>query len=99
MKTQTFQSDTETKKFLFPLFVSIIITLFLCYIDEGYYNFKWMLSLGNWVAFFVYVSVIYGVQMILILPAFRLFPKLTLTVTQLILIILSVFFLGFIAFK
>jgi len=99
MKTQTVQSDTETKKFLLPLFVSIIITLFLVYIDEGNYNFKWMLNLGNWVAFFIYVSVIYVAQLILILPVFRFAPKFILTVTRIILIILAVLFLAFVVFR
>jgi hypothetical protein len=99
MKTQTFQSATEAKKFLFPLFISIIITLFLCYIDEGFYSFKWMFNLGNWVAFFVYVSVIYGAQLILILPVLRFAPNFILTVTRFILIILAVLFLGFVIFK
>jgi hypothetical protein len=40
-------------------FFSIIFTLFLFYIDEGYYNFDWMQSLENWIVFIPYVAVIY----------------------------------------
>jgi len=40
---------------------SVLITMFLFFIDEGYYNFKWMLSIGNWIAFLVYfVAIFYG---------------------------------------
>lgn len=99
MKTQTIQPNAETEKYILPLFVSIVITLFLCYIDEGYYNFKWILNLGNWVVFFVYVSVIYLAQLILIVPVFRFAPNFILTVTRFILIILAVLFLGFIVFR
>ena len=99
MKSQTIQSSTETERYILPLFISIIITLFLCYIDEGYYNFKWMLNFGNWIAFFVYLSVIYVAQLILLLPFFRPVSKSILTVTRFILIILAVLFLGFVVFK
>lgn len=33
---------------------STTTTLFLFYIDEGYYSFKWMLQWGNWIAFCMY---------------------------------------------
>jgi len=39
--------------------------MFLFNIDEGYYNFKWMLHIGNWFAFLVYVSFILGAQLLL----------------------------------
>lgn len=38
---------------------SVLLTLFLAYTDEGYYNFDWMQSLENWIAFVLYVVVIY----------------------------------------
>jgi glycopeptide antibiotics resistance protein len=38
---------------------SVLLTLFICYIDEGYYNFEWMQSLENWIVFIPYVAVIY----------------------------------------
>jgi len=99
MKTQTIQLNSETEKFILPLFVSIIITLFLCYIDEGDYNFKWMLNIGNWISFFVYLAAIYLVQLILILPFFRFAPKFVLKATRLVLIVSGVLFLGIVIFK
>jgi len=98
MKTQTIQPNAETEKYILPLLVSIVITLFFCYIDEGYYNFKWMLNLENWVAFFVYLAAIYLLQLILILPFFRFAPKFVLKATRLVLIVSGVLFLGFVIF-
>ena len=45
---------------------SVIITLFLFYIDEGYYNFKWMLQLSNWFAFVIYIIHIFGFQLLVL---------------------------------
>lgn len=46
---------------LLPLTIAVIITLFLFYIDEGYYNFNWMLDFGNWFVFVIYVSVLFSI--------------------------------------
>jgi len=35
---------------------AIGVTLFLFYIDEGYYNFEWMQEASNWVAFLIYAT-------------------------------------------
>jgi len=96
MKAQTAQHNTETKKYILPLLISIVITLFLFYIDEGFYNFKWMLNVGNWIAFLVYVAAIYIAQLLLILPLFRFFPNFMLTATKFILIIFTLLHLVFI---
>lgn len=37
------------------LLCSVIATLFLFFIDEGNYDFRWMASFGNWVVFLLYV--------------------------------------------
>ena len=47
---------------LFMLSVAAIITMFLFYIDEGYYNFNWMKSFGNWVVFVIYVLLLTLIQ-------------------------------------
>ena len=39
-------------------------TLFLSYIDEGYYNFKWMARPGNRIPFVFYSGALLGIQMI-----------------------------------
>ena len=47
-----------------PLALSVLVTLFLFYIDEGYYNFKWMLNIGNWLIFVLYVFILFMAQML-----------------------------------
>jgi hypothetical protein len=51
-------SDKST---IINLILASLLTLFLFYIDEGYYNFKWMLNPGNWIVYFFYVVVLFGV--------------------------------------
>ena len=38
---------------------SVLFTLFLFFIDEGYYDLTSFKSLGNWIIFIPYVTVIY----------------------------------------
>lgn len=38
--------------------LGFLMTQFMFYIDEGYYDLRWMLSIGNWLAFLVYFGVI-----------------------------------------
>lgn len=45
------------------LFSSILVTMFLFYIDEGYYSFQWMTSIGAWIVFLIYASVFWFVQL------------------------------------
>jgi hypothetical protein len=33
-----------------------LITMYLFYLDEGYYNFYWMRNFGNWILFLIYGS-------------------------------------------
>lgn len=47
------------------LTISILLTFLLCYIDEGYYDFRWMKDWGNWIAFAIYVGVMYAMQELL----------------------------------
>ena len=39
-----------------PCVIAVVLSTFLFYIDEGYYNFKWLLSPGNMFVFVIYVS-------------------------------------------
>ena len=38
------------------LISALIVTLFLFFIDEGYYSFQWMTSVGSWIVFVVYAG-------------------------------------------
>ena len=44
------------------LIISVVASLFLFYIDEGFYNFQWMKSWGNWIVFMIYAGIIFVVQ-------------------------------------
>lgn len=44
------------------LLSSILVTLFLFYIDEGYYSFQWMTNAGAWIIFVIYVFVFFLTQ-------------------------------------
>jgi hypothetical protein len=54
------------KELLFPLLSALFITLFLFYIDDGYYNFNWMLKASNWAAFIIYFVPLFGIPFLLI---------------------------------
>ena len=47
-------SEIEKKRAYNSLAISVLLTLFLFYIDEGYYNFRWMLEPGAWFVFVLY---------------------------------------------
>jgi hypothetical protein len=47
---------------VFPLLISVIITLLAFYIDEGKYNFKGIMEFGNLFFFGVYVLLFFGIQ-------------------------------------
>ena len=42
--------------FIIQNLVSVFVTLFLFYIDEGYYSFKWMHEPGAWFVFILYFA-------------------------------------------
>jgi hypothetical protein len=47
----------EDRNALILVTSSILLTLFLFFIDEGYYNFKWMTDIFNWFFFLIYFAV------------------------------------------
>ena len=63
MTTQSI-SKKDNKSLYFMLFAAGFITLFLFFIDEGFYNFNWMSDPGNWIAFVIYISLIFGSQFV-----------------------------------
>lgn len=36
-----------------------LLIAFLFFMDEGYYDFRWVASPGNWVAYFIYLIPVY----------------------------------------
>lgn len=53
--------------------LTILVTTFLCFIDEGNFNFNWIYNWGNWVVFIIYAFGIFSGQ---ILAQHFLFKKL-----------------------
>lgn len=45
--------------------IATLLTFFLYYIDENYYDFRRMKEWGNWIAFVFYVGVMYVMKQLL----------------------------------
>ena len=52
---------------------SALITMSLFYVDEGFYNFRWMLNIGNWLIFVIYTLAIISGQILIHLLITRVF--------------------------
>jgi hypothetical protein len=57
-------SNNADRSILIMFLSALVVTLFLFYIDEGFYNLNWMTDLGNWVAFGIYISLIFCSQFV-----------------------------------
>ncbi len=59
MNTSAVNSNKQDKSWISFLVAAAMITLFLFYIDEGYYSFRWMSSVGGWVIFgFYFIAIL-----------------------------------------
>ncbi len=47
------------------LLTAMALAFFLAYIDEGYYDFRWMSEPENWIAIFLYVALFWAMQAVL----------------------------------
>lgn len=78
---------------------AVLITVFLFFIDEGYYNFRWMADPGSWVVFPFYAVPIFALQLLFSLVILRSYHgrgKILLSIaggvlTTLVLVILFFF--------
>jgi hypothetical protein len=50
---------------LIPLASAFFLVMFLFFIDEGYYDFRWMFQWGNWIAFMIYLVILFPIQWII----------------------------------
>jgi len=60
--------------------IANILTQFLFFIDEGWYDFRWMKSWGNWVVYLIYILLIWGLSLLLQVlfnMAVRFYKKMT----------------------
>lgn len=62
-----------------------VLTAFLFYIDEGYYSFAWMKSLGAWIVFFIYVVLLFLGQCLVHYLVNRAMPSLQVGTISIIL--------------
>lgn len=82
MTTSTLTIPKELNRAIIYAVVSFVLTSFLFFIDEGYYNFNWTTELRNWVAFLFYAGSMFFGQVLtdqLILRSLRHRNKTILT--------------------
>ena len=71
--TQSLPNHKEVD-LLSPFVSTLIIVMFLFFIDEGYYDFRWMAEWGNWMVFSIYLLIFFPVQWLI---SHFIFNKLT----------------------
>ena len=57
------------------LFGTLMVTHFLFYIDEGYYDFRWMRDIGNWIMFLIYTIVLSSLQLLVFEVTSRIYRR------------------------
>jgi hypothetical protein len=84
MTTQANSEITANRNHLAVLFTSsVLITFLLFFVDEGYYDFRWMTNIGSWIPFIVYLTAIFSGQWLfsaLLLKKYRGPGKLLLSI-------------------
>ncbi len=60
----TISNDKHEKAYWLYLSLAFISTQFLFFIDEGYYDFRWMKDPGNWFVFIFYLMFLFIPQFI-----------------------------------
>jgi len=93
---ETVSNLTSEKKndIIVLLISSIVITSFLLFIDEGYYNFKWTTNIEGWIALFIYSMIFLSGQLLfsrLILRKYDGFVKMLISIIAGPLLILILF--------
>jgi hypothetical protein len=54
-----------------PFIAALVVVNVLFFIDEGYYDFRWMLQVGNWIVFALYMAILFPVQWLISRFLFR----------------------------
>ena len=58
------QSRSKNNSTFSFAFAAVFVTAFLFFIDEGLYNFTWMLDPGAWLVFLIYAIPLFAFQML-----------------------------------
>ena len=53
---------SSIRKDIVPIIAALVLVNFLFWADEGYYDFRWMKSGGNWFFFLVYTGCVLAGQ-------------------------------------
>ncbi|MBX2964734.1 MAG: hypothetical protein KF845_01225 [Cyclobacteriaceae bacterium] len=64
-KSPVIATSAKTDHVKFYLAASVLVSGFLFFIDEGYFSFRWMLDLGSWIIFSVYVLALFMGQFLI----------------------------------
>jgi hypothetical protein len=98
MTTATLPAKTKTNEALILLVSAIAIAFALFFIDEGYYDFRWMKNPGNWIAFTAYVLMLFVGQLVvlkLFLRAYKGFGRLPISIVGGTVLVLTIVFTAF----
>lgn len=55
-------ATSSIRKEIIPIIAALVLVNFLFWADEGYYDFRWMRSGGNWFFFLVYTGCVIAGQ-------------------------------------
>ena len=67
----THENKNYNRSILIPVIVAFFTANLLFFIDEGYYDFRWMLKPWNWVIFFIYSAFLFSGQLLIKYSLFR----------------------------
>jgi hypothetical protein len=56
---------SNQNKLFIHVILAAVFTTYLCYIDEGYYNFNWVKDPGNWIMFVIYTGIFTAFQLLI----------------------------------
>ena len=96
MNSSNPNTTPKNKNLSLVILSSVLLTFFIAFIDEGYYNFQWMSDPGSWVAFMVYTSLFFCILYLIFLVFLKrseLFGKIMLSSLMIILLV-SMIFIG-----
>lgn len=65
MMTSTGSAIRKKEDLITPLIAAFLIVQFFFFIDEGYYDFRWMKDFRNWIVFVPYLAVFFLMQWVI----------------------------------
>lgn len=70
--------NNHNRSLWIPVVIAFVAAQFLFFVDEGYYDFRWMSKWGNWIVFFIYFAFLLGGQLLIRFTFFRRSKQYTL---------------------